>query len=212
MTTAINTSANISALILAGGYSRRMGADKATLTIGEQSTVDIITGKLRTLTDNLLIVRRTDQPPLKQSPAKIVYDIHSGAGPLAGLESGLQSAIYPWSICIAIDMPFIQLPLLQYLVKQALTDTSQKQAVVCVSGNQVYPLLAVYHQSILPVITAMLEQNEHRLQALLKKINIQYVLEQEWLPFDPTKTSLQMLNTTEEYARICATLSESTKD
>jgi molybdenum cofactor guanylyltransferase len=94
--------------VLAGGFSRRMGRDKATLGCAGEP---LWRRQCRVLRDagaaRIAIVRRADQPVLDERLPR-VCDAFAGAGPLAGLHAALLAADAPWLAVLAVDMPRIE--------------------------------------------------------------------------------------------------------
>jgi len=194
-----------SAVILAGGYSRRMGCDKATLALETLTFVDILYAKLATIAEDVWVVRRKEQQAL-QLP-RVVFDLHPGQGPLAGLESGLAHCRNEWTFVIAVDAPLVRVELLQYLAQLATQNADHKDdlssqpitAIVPTLYGKMYPMLGVYHKSLKPVITKMLTCDRRRVSDFLNKICVRYVPETEWRDYDPDAVSFLMVNSPSQY-------------
>nr|HET6901585.1 molybdenum cofactor guanylyltransferase [Ktedonobacteraceae bacterium] len=114
----------VSCIILAGGRSKRMGKDKALLSLPghEQITfVDHLATLLATVGREVLLVARDATSALDYvslANVRIVTDQVPDQGPLMGLYSGL-SAMHPvatHALVVAVDMPFVQPALLSYLL------------------------------------------------------------------------------------------------
>ncbi len=80
---------SISVIVLAGGASQRMGANKALLPLGDNETlIGRVVANLRVLSDDIVLVSNT--PELYADlPVRHCIDRFKGAGPLAGLHAGL---------------------------------------------------------------------------------------------------------------------------
>ncbi len=194
-----------SAVILAGGYSRRMGRDKATLEIDTSMFVDALYSKLAGVVEDVWVVRRQEQPSLPIP--QVAFDLHPGQGPLAGLESGLTHCRNEWTFVIAVDAPLVRVELLLYLARLTTEhaghrgDTARQSATAIVPtlGGQMYPLLGVYHKSLKPVITKMLSCDRRRVSDLLSQICVRFVSEEEWRDYDPEGVSFLMANSPAQY-------------
>jgi len=193
---------NLSALILAGGFSRRMGQDKAWLELGGKPLVEHLTHHILPLADELII--STNSPdrfePLLRSlpiPAQLVADQTQGIGPLAGIASGLSRASHDLVLVLAVDLPYVQVGLLSHMAGLAV----DFQAVVpqildprC--GEAVAePLHAFYRRSCLAAITAHLEAGDRRVVSFLSDVRTRWVLPEEVARFDPGFISFRNLNT-----------------
>src|SRR3954463_5091935 len=98
-----------SALLMAGGESRRMGRDKATLVIGGE---ELWRRQVRTLREagcaEIMIARGEREPLGIGEPGLIeVPDAMPGCGPLGGLVAGLRQAKTRWLLVLAVDLPFM---------------------------------------------------------------------------------------------------------
>ena len=185
-------------LILAGGESRRMGFDKATLEIGGstllQRSMDVLCNVFPKV---LLSVRKkrreTSQPPSLQQ----VYDDPSMAGPLAGLHSGLSEAQTPWIFALAVDMPFIT----PEIVMRLAGWRSDCQAVVPVVEGYPQPLAAYYALDALPTVRMVLRgSGKHSLRAVLEQLSVCYVHAEELRLIDPELRGFADLDTPDDAA------------
>src|SRR2546426_3800454 len=94
----------MSGLVLAGGASRRMGRDKAQILFGsEPLVVRAVRTLARVCTD--VVVASGDGHRLDHLGVTQVADAMPGAGPLAGIAAGLESARHDLVAVIAVDMP-----------------------------------------------------------------------------------------------------------
>src|SRR5882757_11347265 len=80
---------NISAVLLAGGESRRMGKDKATLLFRDRPLWQIQFDLLRTLQPEEIFVSARTDPPWRPSGVQFVSDEPPSRGPLSGLSATL---------------------------------------------------------------------------------------------------------------------------
>jgi molybdopterin-guanine dinucleotide biosynthesis protein A len=165
--------ADCTALILAGGESRRMGQDKANLLLGEQTLLQRISDIVKPLfTDVIVSTRQTrDGCDLQQ-----VIDDPAHAGPLAGLAAGLEQAKTPWVFAVACDMPFISAQLVEHLA----TFREGVDAVVPVVEGHPQPMAAFYATRSLGDLREILAgSGRHSLRELLDRLQVRYVDESE---------------------------------
>jgi len=97
----------VAAAILAGGRGKRLGGtDKKLLVVGG---TPIVARQLRVLapfcTERIVVAG--DPTPYKDFDARLVTDLHPGAGPLAGLESALAATTAEALLVFACDLPFL---------------------------------------------------------------------------------------------------------
>ena len=182
------------AIILAGGESQRMGRDKASLLLGEQTLLQHVATIMQTMFPRVLVSVRQPRPDITLSQ---ICDTYAEAGPLAGLYSALTHAETSWIFAVATDMPFVQPALIDYLAKQR----DGFQAVVPVVHGHPQPLAAFYATSCLTPFRAQLEGNGKRsLRAALEPLNVRYVDEADLLAADPGLRSFFDLDTPQDVA------------
>jgi molybdenum cofactor guanylyltransferase len=130
----------LSAVLLAGGESRRMGQDKATMPFREKPLWKIQLDLLRELQPlELLVSARTD-PQWRPLDTKFVPDEAPSRGPLSGLAASLGQMRGTHLLALAVDMPLMTA---RYL--NSLCDRSESGCGVLPKlGNRVEPLAAIY--------------------------------------------------------------------
>lgn len=190
--------ADCSAVILAGGRSRRMGADKATLPLAGQTLLQCVAQCVAPLFGELLVSVREKRPDL---PWPQVCDAHAGAGPLAGLCAALGEARTPWVFAVATDMPFVAPALIELLARRR----AGFDAVVPRVHGHPQPLAAFYSRACLAPFGALLAETEthggrRSLRAALERVNVCYVDEPELLVADPGLASFFDLDTPQDLA------------
>src|SRR5215831_12086854 len=104
---------DVSAYILAGGKSTRMGADKAFVLLNGRTLLARMLEAARSLTPSARIV---GDPAKYKAFAPVVEDIFPGCGPLGGIHAALRSSTTDLNLILAVDTPFVSLALLQFLV------------------------------------------------------------------------------------------------
>jgi molybdopterin-guanine dinucleotide biosynthesis protein A len=189
-------------IVLAGGENKRMGVDKAFLTIAGMPMIEHVLRALRSVVRRIIIV--TNSPERYGAcDARVVTDRLDRRGPLTGLYSGISSSESEYNIVVACDMPFLNVKLLSYLMELA----PGYDAVVPGEGERIEPLHAVYSKRLLPVIEERIRCDERRMQGIFGRANVRYVTEKEISLFDPDRRSFINLNTPQQYKE--ATCSDS---
>ena len=151
--------------VLAGGESRRMGRDKATLVVGDlplwQRQVKILRDAGASLVG---VVRRPGQPPLPL-PADIPLwqDAVSGIGPLAGLHAALTTCRTPWLAVVATDLPRLEAGWFQWLAGLC---SPGRGVMARLPDGPFEPLAAIYPKAALAEVTRRLAGPEYSLQSL----------------------------------------------
>lgn len=135
-----------SAVLLAGGKSKRMGRDKALLEIHGQPLWQRQLETLRALQPEQLFLSGPSREGMQS-----IEDEVEGGGPLAGVASAFHHCTTPLLLVLAVDLPRMKTAYLQAL----LSDCQEGKGVVPRSSQFFEPLAAVY-----PVAAASLA-DEH---------------------------------------------------
>lgn len=186
---------NATGIILAGGNSSRMGANKALLKIGNTTVIEKIVEEMKMITDELIVVTNTfDDFQFLGLP--LVADIRNGLGPLAGLEAGLMASSNECNMITACDMPFIS----QSLGRTLLQHLATYEAVVPRVDGGLHPLFAAYRKSCLTEIQYSLDHNQLSIRSFYDRIHLK-VLDESSSKFEFDSMSLFNMNEPKEYEK-----------
>lgn len=183
--------ADCTAIILAGGDSRRMGQDKAMLVFSGQPLIQAAIDRLQPLFPAMLLSVRQLRPEMKLPQ---VLDFQSDGGPLTGLLSALAQVTTSWAFAVGCDMPFVS----PALVEQLAARRAGYQAVVPVVQGRVQPLLAFYSRDCMAPMRASLALGDKSLHGALQQLQVCYVDEAELLMADPQLRSFFDLDTPQD--------------
>ena len=185
----------LSAAVLAGGGSRRMGRDKALLEIGGRPMMARVIERIRALFGEISIVGGADRS-YGAFGVPVFRDARPGCGSLGGIYTALSTSSAPFVFCLACDMPFISAPLVSFLVGEMRK--SGCQAVIPRVGGELEPLCAVYSREIIPVIEKDLDTGVRRIKSTLSSLRLRIVEEGEMQPHDPGLHTFFNVNTPED--------------
>jgi molybdopterin-guanine dinucleotide biosynthesis protein A/molybdopterin converting factor small subunit len=186
--------ADLSAIVLTGGKSSRMGRAKALLPFDGEPLIIHIVRRLQPLFGELIVVAAADQE-LPRLPARLVRDEVAYQGPVAGIYYGLAAARGAAAFVTSCDVPFLSLRLISYLISQI----SDHDVVVPYWQGRLQPLFAVYRREVAPLLKEQLERGELRPISLYAKVRTGEVSEEEIRRFDPDGLSFLNMNSPEEY-------------
>ncbi len=179
------------AIILAGGDSRRMGQDKAMLAFAGQPLIQTVIDSLKPL---FAVTILSVQQPRPEIALPQVCDSQAHGGPLSGLVSTLAQITTPWAFVVGCDMPFVS----PALVEQLAAHRAQYQAVVPVVHGRLQPLAAFYSSSCVATMRASLSLGDKSLSGAISHLNVCYVDEAEMLRTDPQLRSFFDLDTPQD--------------
>jgi len=183
----------ITGIILAGGKSIRMGQDKAFIEINGVPIILRVFAVLDRLFRETIIVANQKETYAELN-IPVYSDLVPGQGALGGLYTGLLHSTFPYSFCVACDMPFLDRALIEYL----LTRIDQYDAVVPRTSDGLQPLHAIYSKQCLEPIRHLLDLEKTKIMDFYPLIRLQIVDEKDFLTLDPERKSFTNVNTPDE--------------
>jgi molybdopterin-guanine dinucleotide biosynthesis protein A len=187
-----------SAIILAGGTSRRMGKSKARLMIGGVSMLERVARTAGTVCDETIVAgRMEDAEKWPQLDAKWVDDPPDVAGPVAGLIAGLRVARNDICLVVACDMPFLNPELLEHLLAASVGH----DAAVPRIDSRAQTLHAAFTRSCLQRLETLVVSKSPSMESILEGLDVHCVDETTCRSIDPTGLSCFNVNTPDDLER-----------
>lgn len=173
-----------------------MGEDKSFVTLGGRALVEHTLERVAQLGLPVHII--TNQPArYAQYGLPMFSDVIPARGSLGGLYTALSHSPTPWTLCVACDMPFLNVALLEdLLARRAICD-----AVVPVVAARPQSLHAVYHQRCMGAMHDALLREDLKIQQLFRRISVHFVAETHLRGLDPELHSFMNVNTPDELAQ-----------
>jgi molybdopterin-guanine dinucleotide biosynthesis protein A len=156
----------LSAVLLAGGKSRRMGQDKATMLFRDVPLWQIQLDLLRKIQPQDLFVSAQIDPPWRPAGVAFVADDPPSRGPLSGIAAVLLRTTTAHLLAVAIDMPFMTANYLRGLCQRIQPGLG----VVPVIENRAEPLAAIYPHEAHDEVFGALSGNDFSLQSVVNKL------------------------------------------
>lgn len=194
---AVMPSAQTTGIILAGGASKRMGRDKATLPWGNETVLQHLVTQLSPRLRPIIVVGSPLDTALGL-PEHVVYvrDHTAHQGPLVGFSQGLTQAPHHQLVFLTgCDFPYLRPKVVDFLHSRL----GDSKAVVAESEGIVQPLIGLYQQTVINNVGQLIQNNVRSLNALISELNCRVVTQEEWRQFDPDCRMLTNINTPEEY-------------
>jgi molybdenum cofactor guanylyltransferase len=155
-------SQQVTALIVAGGRSRRMGVDKALVSWQGIPLLGRVFAVAQACCTQVSVL--TPWPERYQTllPSTVNWLVEPPifAGPMAALVQGMEAIQTPWVLLLACDMPKLEGAVLMRWI-QALTETAAI-AHVPYHQNRWEPLCGFYHMDALPSLKAYVAEQGDR--------------------------------------------------
>ena len=179
--------------ILAGGKSSRMGTDKSFVLFQGRPMIEVVRERVEGLGDELILIANK-QAAYAHLGLPMYGDIFPETGPLGGIYTAIHHAAHPHVLVVACDMPWLNRPLLEYMID--LRETAD--VVVPRWDKYPEPLHALYSKACLEPIREKLEAGQLKITAFFGRVTLHFVDRAEIEPFDPQGRSFVNLNTPDE--------------
>jgi molybdopterin-guanine dinucleotide biosynthesis protein A len=156
----------LTAALIAGGLSRRMGTDKAALMISGEPLWARQLRLIRSLAPQAVFVSARSVPAWLPADVKAVLDQPPSRGPLSGLSASLQALRTTHLFALAVDLPAMTADHAAKLWSRARPGAG----VIPVNGDYFEPLCAIYPAEALPVALELLAGEDFSLQSFAKTL------------------------------------------
>ncbi|MEM3484426.1 MAG: molybdenum cofactor guanylyltransferase [Candidatus Methanomethyliaceae archaeon] len=186
---------HVSAILLCGGGSTRMGQDKGLINWEGRPLVLHMVEYLQTMFQEVLLVTGSRRRYANLVDLPIYTDQIPNIGPLGGIYTGLLVSSNDWNLVIAYDMPCVRTALVTLLVEEI--ETKYKVIVPYVNGY-FEPLLGLYHKDCLPEIERMIATSNLKPIELFWRVLTKVIPTEKLRQVDPHLISFLNINTQEE--------------
>lgn len=194
----------VAGIVLAGGKNSRMGGeDKAFLRVDSRPIVEHTLELFQGVFSEVVVVSNAPEKYARYA-VDVVRDEFIGAGPLAGIHSGLGHVTSPYAFVAACDMPYLRAPAIEFLLRRL----AEQEAIIPVWEGDIEPLHALYATALRPRIEAALRRGVHGIREFLPEVRVEYVPEAEMRDVHGAADSFCNVNTPEEAARHAVERSE----
>ena len=177
--------------ILAGGNSRRMGMDKSFAVLGTKTVFEHVLKQVKVLQLPTILI--TNAPEKYATYDVSMYqDTVPDQGSLGGLYTAIQESKSDFTLCVACDMPFLNVGLLQHLL---VLCTPNWDVIVPRIEGRCETIHAIYHKTCLEAIKAQLVEGKLKASGFFHQVRVCYVDEDVIRQFDPDLRSFMNVNT-----------------
>ncbi len=189
----------MSAIIVAGGTSKRFGQDKGLIKLAGKPLILHVLDKLNTIVDETTIVVNSEEQKKKftktiDTKARVMVDKVNVHTPLAGALTGFEAAQNDYALLLACDTPFLSTRILSFLL-----DTCQnKSATIPRWPNcNIEPLHAAYHTlTAVEASRTAIDAGKFDMRFMVEGMrNIRYISTVVLQQFDPKLTTFFNVNT-----------------
>ena len=189
---------DVTAFILAGGKSTRMGADKAFLRWREDTLLDRALKLARAVAGEVRIVG--DPEKFGSFGCVVVEDVYRERGPLGGIHAALSGSGSELNLMLAVDLPLLKAEFLNYLINQAREAGATVTFPSAAGGLQ--PLCAVYRREFAITAEESLRAGKNKIDPLFAKVKTRVIDEEEFARAGFSAEMFRNVNTPEDLRAI----------
>lgn len=190
----------VSAIVLAGGGSTRMGKNKALLQLGKKTMIERIVDTLRPLFSEIILV--TNHPEEYHFLKDIIYikdeKILEERNSLIGIYSGLLAANNPYAFVVPCDMPLLNQGLIKYMIDKL----GDEDVFIPLIEGHYQPLHAIYSKGCIEPIRKLLDQQKYKIINFFHEVSIRTIDEDTVKRFSKEFTCFLNVNTYQAYLDI----------
>ncbi|WP_282199439.1 molybdenum cofactor guanylyltransferase [Collibacillus ludicampi] len=192
----------LSAIVLAGGKSTRMGSPKALLPFAGRPLIAHLAERMLRLTDDVVVVTNEAERYHFLQNVRFQADLFPGQGPLAGVQAGLQQIRHEQAWVLGCDLPFVSVDILHRIGKIACE--KQADAVIPYDETREYPVMAVYSKRTQQIAYELLRRRENRMRGFISVLTdrgfqIHRVSTEQFRDVDHRLLSFFNMNTPDDY-------------
>ncbi len=194
-----------SAIILAGGVSKRFGQDKGLVQIGGKPLILRVFERAREVVDEVIVVvsstaQKESYALLFPRKTEIVVDVYDSRSVLVGALTGFMKAQGEYSLLLPSDTPFVSRDIIRLLFEMS----HNTDAVIPRWPNgYIEPLQAVYRRdSAMTAAREAVQKCETRMQSMISLLRrVRYLSTIVVKEMDPHLTTFLNINTPSDLKR-----------
>jgi molybdenum cofactor guanylyltransferase len=186
----------VTAFVLAGGKSSRMGCDKALLELAGRSLLERAIELANSVAKDVIIV---GDPTKYGAFGDVIPDTYADHGPLGGIHGALAKSSTALNVILATDLPSVEAGFLRYLI--ATAETTKALVTVPQVDRYFEPLCAVYRKQFEEIAKAALARGNNKVDALFAERITHAVDGEEIVRAGFSLTMFRNLNTPDDLGR-----------
>ncbi len=183
----------LTAAIMAGGKSSRMGQDKSFVMFQGETLIERVKARVSGLGDELILITNNHEA-YAHLDLPMFADIYPDHGPLGGIFTAVSHASHPHVLVVACDMPWLHPALLRHMI-----DVRHEADIVAPRWDRFpEPLHAIYGKSCLAPIRIRLAEKRLKITGFWGQVQVRYVDREESARFARNGRSFTNINTLQE--------------
>lgn len=159
----------LTAIILAGGKSSRMGEDKGVMLFNGKPMIEHIIDTVKPLVDDVIII--SNQEGYNTFGYSVYTDLIKDSGPLAGLYTGLTYSNTKKNVVLSCDVPFVT----EDVIKELIKNCNNVNGVICENDGKTHQLIGVYDKLCAEFFKNELESGQRKVKLALQKLKFKTI-------------------------------------
>jgi molybdopterin-guanine dinucleotide biosynthesis protein A len=191
-----------SAVILAGGFSRRFGRNKGLVVLAGKPLIIHVIDRVSKVVDDVLVVvssvvQKNKFEAILEEKANLVIDKDDSQSPLVGTITGFETAEGEYSLLLPCDTPLVSTQIVQFLLDMC---TNRSAAIPRWPGGYIEPLQAVYRtESALTAAKTALKQGKMNMQSMIENLRgVRYISTMVLQQLEPDLLTFFNVNTPQD--------------
>lgn len=181
----------MTAAILIGGASKRLGTDKVVLRLGDDIMVNKVLKVIQPLFEHVIMV---GHPRKELRTYRIMEDLFKSCGPLGGIYTALSLSESDYVFVFAADMPYVDTGLVGYMISIA----NGPDIIIPEWTKGLEPLHAIYHKRLIPLIKSSIDKNCLKIATIVEHASVFKVPEEKIREFGDPDIIFTNINTTSD--------------
>ena len=191
-----------SAIILAGGFSRRFGSDKGLVLLRDKPLVRHVIDKISPVVDEVLVVVSSENQKktfelIFKKDVKIIIDKENSQSPLIGAITGFEANNCEYSLLLPCDAPLVSTKIIQFLFDMSI---NRRAVIPRWPSGYIEPLQAVYQtKSALIAAKIALRQGNMNMRSMINNLQgVRYISTMVIEQLEPGLVTFLNVNTPED--------------
>jgi molybdopterin-guanine dinucleotide biosynthesis protein A len=181
-------------IILAGGKSTRMQANKSFEKIKGRTLIEIIVNILKPIFNDKIIIITNETELYGHLNVRLHRDLLQGKGPLGGIYTGLMVSPSFYNFFLPCDMPFVNGEAIEYMIQEK----EGYDVIVPVIRGYIEPLYGIYSKNCTKPIETCLLKNRLQVKCFYPLVRVKTIPETAFKKMDPQLKMFVNINTRKE--------------
>ena len=176
----------LSAAIMAGGKSSRLGRNKALLPLGGSTVIEQVIATVAAFAAPVTIITNSPEQ-FGHLGCAIAPDLRPGCGPLSGIHAALSMSSTDYVLVKSCDIPLIGPAHLDLLHRNY-----PGHDITMFKTDRFEPLCAIYRRTCLPALEELIDHGDYRIIDLFPTMNVKILRTED-------DGAFRSINTDEDY-------------